>query len=186
MRILIIVATLMLSACNSTQGLSFYSFTNAEVESVLRQELPKLSKKVRLVGVPVQFDVNDLSVNIGPDNRDVVALGVDSSAEVKVFTFKYPVSLKLQIEGSPFYDSEKKAVFLRNIKLLDSSIDAGGFSGDLGVLNNEAMDLINAFLETNPVYKLNMNDPKIALLSRLPLDMKVVEGAIKLIPRLQF
>ena len=48
------------------------------------------------------------------------------------------------------------------------------------------MDVINAFLETNPVYELNVNDPKIALLSKLPLDMKVVEGAIQLIPRLQF
>lgn len=186
MRILIIIAALFLSACSSTQGLSLYSFTNTEVESVLNKQLPKLSREVRLLGMPVQFDVNDLSVNIGPDNRDVVALGVDSSAELKVFTFKYPVSLKLQIEGSPFYDSEKKAVFLRNIKLLDSSIDAGGFSGDLGVLNNEAMDVINTFLETNPVYELNLNDPKIALLSKLPLDMKVVEGAIQLIPRLQF
>ena len=77
-----------------------------------------------------------------------------------------------------------KAVFLRNVKLLDSSIDAGGFKGNLEVLDNEAMDVMNAFLAVNPVYKLNMNDPKMALLSNLPLDLKVVEGAIKLVPRL--
>jgi hypothetical protein len=94
------------------------------------------------------------------------------------------VRLKLQIQGTPFYDSEKKAVFLRNVKLLDSSIDAGGFKGNLEVLDNEAMDVMNAFLAVNPVYKLNMNDPKMALLSNLPLDLKVVEGAIKLVPRL--
>ena len=52
------------------------------------------------------------------------------------------------------------------------------------MLDNEAMDLMNAFLAVNPVYKLNMNDPKMALLSNLPLDLKVVEGAIKLVPRL--
>ena len=27
-----------------------------------------------------------------------------------------------------------------------------------------------------------MNDPKVALLSKLPLDMKVEQGAIKLVP----
>ncbi|KAA1155636.1 DUF1439 domain-containing protein [Pseudoalteromonas sp. FUC4] len=184
MRILVIIAALFLTACNTTQGISVYSFTNSEVESVLGKQLPKLSEKVSLMGLPVQFDVNDLSVNIGPDNRDVVVLGADSSAEINAFALKYPVRLKLQIEGSPFYDSEKKAVFLRNIKLLDSSVDAGGFKGNIGALDNQAMDVINAFLAVNPVYTLNMDDPKMMLLSKLPLDMQVVEGAIKLVPRL--
>ncbi len=188
MRILLnvamLAATLFLTACNSTQGMSIYSFTNSELESVLSQQLPELSKKMSLMGLPVQFDVNELSVDIGPDNRDVVALGVDSGAEINAFAFKYPVRLNLKIEGSPFYDSEKKAVYLRNIKLLNSSVDAAGFKGDLGMLNNEAMNIINAFLAVNPVYKLDMSDPKMALLSKLPLNMKVVEGAIKLIPRL--
>ena len=112
MRILLLfLTTLFLSACNSTQGVSVYSFTSSEVESVLGKQLPKLSEKVSLMGLPVQFDVNDLSVNIGPDNRDVVVLGADSSAEINAFALKYPVRLKLQIEGSPFYDSEKKPCF---------------------------------------------------------------------------
>ena len=75
-------------------------------------------------------------------------------------------------------------MFLRNVKLLDSSVDAGGFKGNLAALDNEAMEVINAFLALNPVYTLNMDDPKMMLLSKLPLDMKVVEGAIKLVPRL--
>ncbi len=183
MRILFIICTVLLTACNSTQGIPGLSFTNSEVESVMTQQLPKLSKKMSLMGLPVQFDVNDLSVNIGPDNRDVVALGVDSSAEINALAFNYPVRLKLKLEGNPFYDSEKNAIFLRDIRLLDSSIDAGGFSGNLGMLNNQAMSVINAFLAVNPVYSLNMNDPKMALLSKLPLNLQVVEGAIKIIPR---
>jgi hypothetical protein len=184
MKIFLIIAALFLTACNSTQGLSVYSFTNTEIESVLKQQLPKLSEKVSLMGLPVQFDVNDLNVDIGPDNRDVVALSIDSSAEVKAFAFKYPVRLMLQIEGSPFYDSEKKAIFLRNISLLDSSIDAGGFKGNLGLLNKEAMSIVNSFLAVNPVYSLNMKDPKMALLGNLPLNIDIVNGAIRLIPAL--
>ncbi|CAM3048500.1 MULTISPECIES: DUF1439 domain-containing protein [Pseudoalteromonas] len=184
MRILVIIAALFLTACNTTQGISVYSFTNSEVESVLSKQLPKLSEEVSLMGLPVQFDVNDLSVNIGPENRDVVVLGADTSAEINAFALKYPVRLQLQIEGSPFYDSEKNAVFLRNIKLLDSSVDAGGFSGNLGALDSQAMEVINAFLAVNPVYTLNMDDPKMVLLSKLPLDIQIVEGAIKLVPSL--
>jgi hypothetical protein len=184
MRILFIVATLFLTACSSTQGLYVYSFTNSQLESVLTQQLPKLKEELNLRGLPVEFAVNNLSVNIGPDNRDVVVLGVDSSAIINAFLLEYPVRLSLQIEGSPFYDSEKKAIFLRNIKLLDSSINAGGFSGNLGLLNGEVMRLFNAFLAVNPVYKLNQNNPKIALLGAIPMNINVVEGAIKLVPSL--
>ncbi|MEH6395561.1 DUF1439 domain-containing protein [Pseudoalteromonas sp. KG3] len=182
MKYILLIGCLFLSACNTTNGVSVYSFTSSEIETVLTQQLPKLSEKVSLMGLPVQFDVNDLSVNVGPDNRDVVVLGADSSAVINAFALKYPVRLKLQIEGAPFYDSEKKAVFLRNVKLLDSTVDAGGFKGNLAVLDDEAMKIINGFLAVNPVYKLNMNDPKVALLSKLPLDMKVEQGAIKLVP----
>lgn len=182
MRVLLIVATLLLTACTSMQGLSVYSFSNTGIESVLKNQLPQVSEKINLMGLPVKFEVNDLSVKIGPENRDVLELSIDCTAEINAFAFKYPVRIKLQIEGSPFYDSEKKAVFLRNVALLGSSIDAGGFKGDLGLLNKEAMNIVNTFLAENPVYSLDMNDPKSAILAKLPLNMIIVEGKISLIP----
>ncbi len=184
MRILLIVVTLCLSACSSTQGLSIYSFTNSEIETTLNEQLPKLKKELSLMGLPVDFAVNSLQVNIGPDNRDVVALGFDSSAKINAFLLEYPVRLALQIEGSPYYDSNKKAVFLRNVKLLDSSIDAGGFKGNLSLLDGEAMSVINNFLAVNPVFTLDTSNPKVALLSKIPLNMKIREGKIELVPNL--
>ncbi|GAC28368.1 DUF1439 domain-containing protein [Brumicola pallidula] len=183
MRILLIIGTLFLTACTSTQGITVYSFTNSQIEAALDQQLPKLREEISLMGFPVQVEVTSLTVNIGPDNRDVVSLSVDSSAKINAFLLQYPVRLTLQIEGSPFYDSERKAIFLRNVKLLDSNINAGGFSGNLALLDGEVMQVINTFLAVNPVYKLDTSIPKVALLSKLPLTMKVVEGAIKLIPR---
>jgi hypothetical protein len=184
MKIILMITAFFLTACSSTQGLSVYSLNNADLEYVIAERLPALSKKLSIMGLPVQFDVNALKVDIGPDDRDVVALGVDSSAQINAFLLKYPVRLTLQIEGSPFYDSKKKAIFLRDIKLLNSSINAGDFKGNLSILNKQAMTILNGFLAKNPVYRLNTKDPKMALLSKLPLDIKVVKGAIKVIPRL--
>lgn len=184
MKVLLVITVLILSGCAVTNGLSVHTFTNANAEAVLKQELPKLGQNLRLLGQPVKFDVNDLSVDIGPNNRDVVILGFDTTASISALMLTYPVNLRLKIEGSPYYDSQKKAVFLRNVNLLDSTIEAGLFKGNLGVLNKEAMTLINQFLDDNPVYTLDMNDPKIALMSKLPLDMKVMQGAIKIVPRL--
>ena len=184
MRFLLLISTLILTACSSTQGLSVYSLSNSDLETVLDKQLPSLSKELRLMGLPVKFDVNALNVKIGPENRKVLELALDSSAEINAYVFKYPVGLKLTIEAKPFYDSKEKAIFVQDIKLLDSSIDAGGYAGDLRLLDNEVMSIINVFLSSNPVYRLNMNDPKIALLSKLPLNIEVVEGTIKLVPSL--
>jgi hypothetical protein len=183
MRILLILGTLFLTACSSTQGISVYSFTNSQIEAALDQQIPKLREEISLMGLPVQVEVTNLNVNIGPNNRDVVSLSVDSSAKINAFLLHYSIRLILQIEGSPFYDSEKKAIFLRNVKLLDSNINAGGFNGNLALLDGNVMQIINTFLAVNPVYKLDTSIPKVALLSKLPLNMKVVEGAIKLFPR---
>lgn len=183
MRILLFLTCLLLGACKSTeQGISVYSFTNSEIEAALSNQLPKFKEQIKLMGLPVEFAVNDLSVNVGPEKRDVIVLGADSSAVVNAFALKYPVRLKLQIEGSPFYDSEKKAVFLRNVKLLDTHVDTAGFKGNLSLLDDQAMQVINGFLAVNPIYKLNTSDPKIALLSKLPLDLQVVQGEIRLVP----
>lgn len=184
MRIFLLIACLFIGACNTTNGVSVYSFTDAEIESALQRQLPQLSERLKLMGLPVDFAVNDLSVSVGENGSDQVELGADSSAVINAFAIKYPIRLKLKIAGSPFYDSEKKAVFLRNVKLYDSEIDSAGFKGNLNLLDEQAMKVINDFLAVNPVYKLNLDDPKVAVLAALPLDMKVSDGAIKLVPAL--
>ena len=101
------------------------------------------------MGLPVDFEVNLLQVNIGPEKQDVVALGFDSNAKINTLLFEYLVRLYMQLVGSPFYDSYKKAIFLRDIKLLDSSTDTGGFKGNLALLNGQAMTSSKIF-DSNP------------------------------------
>lgn len=185
MRILFLIfATLFLISCNSTNGVSVYRFDNQDLEQAMLDGIPQISKKLNVMGIPLKFGVEELKVNIGPENRDVVVLSIDTSANINALLLKYDVGLALVVEGSPYYDSEQKAVFLRNLNLLSSSIDAGGYKGNLGVLNKEALRIINSFLATNPVYKLDTSDPKVALLSALPLDLRVENGAIAIVPRI--
>jgi len=78
------------------------------------------------MGLPVEFDVSKLGVDIGPDDRDVVQLDMQANAELKLLMISYPAS----------------------------------------------------------VYRLDTSDPKIALLSKAPLDIKVSKGKITLVPKL--
>jgi hypothetical protein len=162
--------------------LSVYSFDDADIEALLRSELPQLSQRLSIMGLPVELEVGTVKVDIGPDNRDVVRVELGSTASIKALMLSYPVGLNLRVEGSPYYDADKQAIYLRNVDLLDSNVDAGGFRGNLNMLDKEVMVLVNGFLNQNPIYKLDPNDTKVRLMTKLGLDMKIEEGKIRIVP----
>jgi hypothetical protein len=182
MRILLLISIIVLSSCKATQNLSVYSFDDADIEALLRSELPQLSQRLSIMGLPVELEVGTVKVDIGPDNRDVVRVELGSTASIKALMLSYPVGLNLRVEGSPYYDADKQAIYLRNVDLLDSNVDAGGFRGNLNMLDKEVMVLVNGFLNQNPIYKLDPNDTKVRLMTKLGLDMKIEEGKIRIVP----
>ena len=183
--ILAVCCTLILSGCATLSQLSTYSISNSELEQALDSQLAKLQTNANIGGIPLTLTVDDMSVDIGPEGRDVVQLGTEATANISVFGFQYPAKLNLELEGTPYYDSEKKAIFVRSLALLDSTIDAGGYKGNLAPLSNEVMMLINGYLASNPVYTLDTSNDVVRLLSSVPLNMTIEQGKLSLQPRQQ-
>ncbi|MBM6550090.1 DUF1439 domain-containing protein [Marinomonas ostreistagni] len=175
--------TLILTGCATLSQLSTYTISNAELERLLDSRLGELQTQASLGNIPLTLSVDDIDANIGPDGRDVIQLGTLATANISVFGFNYPAKLNLSLEGTPYYDSEKKAIFVRSLSLLDSSVDAGGYKGNLAPLSNEVMTLINGYLASNPVYTLDQSNSTARLLSNVPLDLTIEQGRLALKPR---
>lgn len=175
--------TLVLSGCATLSQLSTYTVSNAELEQVLDGKLGELQTDASLGAIPLTLAIDDITVDIGPDGRDVVQLGTLATASIGVFGFNYPAKLNLQLEGTPYYDSEKKAIFVRSLALLDSTIDAGGYTGNLAPLSSEVMMLINGYLASNPVYTLDTTNNAVQLLSSVPLNLTIEQGQLALKPK---
>ena len=173
---------LWLSGCATLSELSSYSVTQAELESLLDDELTELQQQARVAGIPVTMTVDDMSVAIGPEGREIVQLGAAATATVSAFGFSYPAKVNLQLEGLPYYDSDKKAIFLRSLKLLDSSVDAGGYKGNLAPVSGQMMSLINGYLNTHPVYELDTTNTALNLLSSVPLQLHIENNRLTLKP----
>ncbi|WP_197464620.1 DUF1439 domain-containing protein [Marinomonas aquimarina] len=122
-------------------------------------------------------------MNIGPEGRDVVQLGTMATASINILGFTYPAKLNLELEGTPYYDSEKKAIFVHSLALLNSSIDAAGYQGNLAPVSKEVMMLINGYLASNPVYTLDTSNNAVRLLSSVPLNLTIEQGQLALQPR---
>lgn len=173
----------LMTGCATLSQLSVYTISNAEIEQVLDSQLVNLQEQASIAGIPLLLEVDDIDVAIGPDGRDVVRLGTDATASIKAFGFSYPAKISLSLEGTPYYDSEKKAIFVRSLSLLDSSIDAGGYKGNLAPLSGEVMQLLNGYLASNPVYKLDVTNKAVSLLSTIPIDLTVEQGQLALRPK---
>ena len=174
---------LTIAGCATLSQLSVYTVSNAELEQVLDSQISTLQKKTSLAGIPLFLDVEDMTATIGPDGRDVVQLGAIATARVSAFGLNYPAKVSLSLEGTPYYDSEEKAIFVRSLSLLDSTIDAGGFKGNLAPVSGEFMQLINGYLSTNPVYRLDSTNKAVSLLSAVPLQLSVENGQLALRPK---
>lgn len=170
---------LMLAGCAQLSQLASYSVTEQQLQQLMLRQANQLQQQVRVAGMPVALAVEDMQVLIGPDNSDSVRLATKASAVFSVFGLHYPASMQLQIEASPYYDASEQAVYLRNLSLLDSSIDAAGYRGNLAPLSTEVMQLVNIWLQDQPVYRLDDSDPTQRLLMQVPLNMTVLQGRIR-------
>lgn len=180
---LVMCFALIMSGCASLSQLSTYTVSNSELEQVLKSQLDSLRSESTVVGIPLSLAVKDMTVNIGPENRDVVQLGTRAIADITVLGFSYSATLNLRLEGTPFYDSQQKAIFIRSLALRESSVEAGGYKGDLAPISDEVMSLVNTYLSSNPVYKMDTTNDAVRLLTSIPLDLTVAQGKLVLQPK---
>jgi hypothetical protein len=169
---------IMLAACSQLQQMSAYNVSEADIEQLLRQQVPKLTRQANVAGIPLSLAVDSMKVDIGPGNSEVVRINTAASAALSLFGLSYPASLQLQVEGVPYYDGNEKAVYLRSVKLLNSSIEASGYRGNLSPVSNELLQLVNGYLANNPLYRLDTSNPTVKLLTAVPVNMAVHSGKI--------
>ncbi|MGI5309947.1 DUF1439 domain-containing protein [Rheinheimera sp. WS51] len=181
-KVLIAFSVLVLASCAQLGSMASYSVSEADLEQMLAQQVPKLSHQATAAGIPLTLQVDNMKVDIGPDNSDLVRLDTSASAVLSLFGLSYPATMSLLIEAAPYYDAKQQAVFLRSVNLLSSSIDAAGYRGNLKPVNNELLSLINSFLADNPVYRLDTSNPSMKLLSQVPLNMAVQSGSLRFSP----
>ncbi|MFP2770402.1 DUF1439 domain-containing protein [Oceanisphaera sp. KMM 10153] len=174
--LLIMLSTLLLSAC---AGLSQYSVSESEIEkslfTLLEQQAPRLTQGL------VETRVDKLDLQIGPENRQVVRLNLQGETAINALIARFPAQLDLAIEGRPVYDRQQNAIFLRDLRLLQSEVDAFGYKGDMTAASAGMMQLLRAVLENQPVYRLD--DSRYSWLSKAPVAMDIAPGRLVFSPR---
>ncbi|WP_107853158.1 DUF1439 domain-containing protein [Oceanimonas marisflavi] len=172
----ITLSALLLSACASV---SQYSVSETELEKALYTQLEEQAP--RFTQGLVETRIDNLDLTIGPDSRQVVRLDISGETAINALIARFPAALDLQIEGKPVYDRQKNAIFIRDLNLLRSQVNAFGYQGDVAAASAGMMQLVRAVLENQPVYKLD--DGRYGWLKTVPVAMDIAPGRLVFSPR---
>ena len=178
----VLLVTLLLQGCAQLSELASYRITEPELARLVQNQLEQANAEVRVMGFGVPLEINSLQAEIGPNDSDLVRLKGDFLIAFEVFGRKYPVELKLGVEGAPIYDGNENAIYVRRLNIIDSSISAAGFSGSLNSIDQQVLAILDQFLAQQPVYRLNPNDRTQSLLMQVPLSLHVDNGALRISP----
>ncbi|KAA1171969.1 DUF1439 domain-containing protein [Marinobacter salinexigens] len=172
------VAMAMTSGCAS---FSPYSISEGELERHLQDVVSNYDREQLQSGSPLSLSLSDADITLGPDGRDVAVIDVKGQVALNALMAKLPVDIALKVEGAPVYDSKEKAVYIRRLQLLESSIDSPLFKGDLAPVTDNVMRVVAQMLETFPVYRLDETDPTQKMFGLMPVDIRVAPGKLEFV-----
>src|SRR5690554_7244973 len=130
LRLAALFAVVLASGCAS---FSPYSISEGEIEGHLKNAVAKYDREQLNSGSPLSLSLSDADITLGPDGRDVAVIDLKGQVALNALMTRLPVDLALKVEGAPVYDSQEKAVHIRRLQLLESSVDSPFFKGDLEI-----------------------------------------------------
>lgn len=161
-----------------------FSVSEQEINAYLTT---KLSEKVPLqnkVGVPhlfeLDYNLHSLNSQIGRTTEKRVAVSGVIDGMLKARGKKYDTSIELNMDTTPYYDAEKGALFLKDIRLLSWSAKPEKYQDELQMFLPVLADGLNSFLNSNPVYILDESQMKEAMVKKFGKAIVVENGRLTL------
>lgn len=174
------VAALLLGLTSGCASFSPYSIDEATIQGHLAEQVQNFSRDIRANGLPITLELNQADVKVGPDNREIVV--IDFAGKAILQAPRIPVDIRFSVEGKPEYEADEKAIYVRNVKLLSSEIEAAGSAFNLSPMKGTLSDLASRLLDKNPVYRLDEDDGAARLFGMMNLKVAIKPGRIALVP----
>ncbi|MEP1214545.1 MAG: DUF1439 domain-containing protein [Marinobacter sp.] len=176
--VFLLVCLGLLGGCAS---LSPYSISEATLERHLQDTVSNFDRQQLQSGSPLSLNLSNADITLGPDGRDVAVIDLQGQVALNAVLAKLPVDIALKVEGAPVYDSEEKAIYIRRLQLLESSIESPYFRGDLKPVTDTVMGVVAQMLETMPVYRLDETDFTQRMFGMVPMGVRVAPGRLEFV-----
>lgn len=147
----------------------------------------KLSEKVPLqnkIGMPKLFELDyklhSLTSQIGRTEEKKVAISGIIDGILQARGKQYNAKINLNMDTTPYYDAEKGALFLKDVRLLNWSAEPAKYQDELQIFLPILLDGLNYYLDSTPVYTLDENSFKESMLKKFGKAIIVEDGSLRL------
>jgi len=177
----LLLAVTLLSGC---AGFSPLTISEATLERHLQDAVSNYDRQQLQAGSPLSLSLDNADITLGPDGRDVAVIDLSGQVALNALMAKIPADIRLKVEGAPVYDSQEQAIYIRRLKLLESSVDTPYFSsGELKPVTDNIMRVVAQMLETIPVYRLDGTSLGARLMGMTEMDVRVAPGRLEFVKR---
>ena len=157
-----------------------YSLNESTLEKHISDRIESYSRNLSDQGLPVVLELSSADVIIGPEDRDVAVVEFAGSAVLQAP--RIPIDLTFSVEGTPVYEADERAIYIRNLKVLSTEVEAAGSAFDLSPITGTLSDVASGLLDEHPVYRLNEEDVGARLFGMMNLRIDVQPGRLTLVP----
>lgn len=168
------------------------TFASANLLSISEKEINdylhnKLAQKVPLedsVGIPglmqLDYQLHDLATKIGQTSEKKVEIQGIVEGVLTARGKKHEAKIKLNLDTTPYFDSEKGEVYLKDVRLLSWEVDPQKYQETVQFFLPMLADGLANVLNNSPVYTLDENKTKEALVKKFGKAIIVEKGNLRL------
>ncbi|QLB21508.1 hypothetical protein A6B43_08215 [Vespertiliibacter pulmonis] len=160
------------------------SISEPEINQYLATRLNEKIPLKNSIGIPhifqLDYQLRDIATKIGQTEEKRVEVMGTINGKLKVKGKQYDVNLSLDLDTIPYYDNEKGAVFLKDIRLAHWAISPEKYQLELQPFISPLAESFAYLLNSNPVYTLDESKTKEALIKKFGKQIIVEKGAIRL------
>ncbi|QPB42540.1 DUF1439 domain-containing protein [Rodentibacter haemolyticus] len=170
--------------------LGFSVFSTAEAspfninESQINQYLAEkgiIQDKLSFPGLfSLDYQLKDLSTKIGRTTEKRVEINGIAEGLFKLGSKQFSTKLNLTFDTIPYYDPEKGAVYLRDLRILRWSGEPNEYMEQLQIAMPFLSQSIAALLSTVPVYTLDDSNVRDVLIKKFAKGIKIEPGVLEL------
>lgn len=160
------------------------SISETEINQYLATRLNEKIPLKNSIGIPslfqLDYQLRNVVTKIGQtEEKRVEVMGIiDGKLNIK--GKQYDVNLSLDFDTLPYYDNEKGAVFLKDIRLTHWTISPEKYQSKLQPFISPLAESLAYLLNSHPVYTLDESKIKEALIKKFGKQIIVEKGLIRL------
>lgn len=170
----------------------FPLFTQAALLSISEQQInhyltTQLHEKVPLqdkVGLPgifqLSYKLHNLATQIGQTDENRVEISGIIEGVLQAKGKSYDAQITLNMDTIPYYDAQKGALFLKDVRLTQWQASPEKYQNELQMFLPLLTDGISRLLNNHPVYVLDENKTQDALFKKFGKAIVVEKGQLRL------